>query len=51
MKTTLTYPNGTKVTIKSKDEKLAFELAQEAKKKMAQRDVINKVEKIEPIDM
>lgn len=51
MKTTLTYSDGTKVTIKSKDEKLAFELAQEAKKKMAQRDVINKVEKIEQIEM
>jgi len=51
MKTTLTYPNGTKVTIKSKDEKLAFELAQEAKRKMAHNDTINKVERIERIDM
>ena len=51
MKTTLTYPNGTKVTIKSKDEKLAFELAQEAKKKMAKKDTINKVEETEIIRM
>ena len=51
MKTTLTYPDGTRVTIKSKNEKLAFELAQEAKKKMAQRDAINKVEKAEIINM
>lgn len=51
MKTTLRYPDGTVVTIKSKDEKLAFELLQEANKRMEKANKIEKIEKIEILNL